>query len=90
VITADCPVGVRRRRRRRLAVAAVGGGLLAASAVYGSTFTTGKCAAPTPHTLAKPEPDRQILLESVELGAPAEREPPPAPTEHVVMGRRRR
>jgi hypothetical protein len=32
VLTADCPVGVRRRRRRRLAVATLGGGLMAAAA----------------------------------------------------------
>jgi hypothetical protein len=32
VLTADCPVGVRRRRVRRFAMAAVGGGLLTAAA----------------------------------------------------------
>ena len=32
VLTADCPVGVRKRRRRRVAVATLGGGLMAAAA----------------------------------------------------------
>ena len=33
VITADCPVGIKRKRRRRIAAAAVGSGLAAASAL---------------------------------------------------------
>jgi hypothetical protein len=46
VLTADCPVGVRRRRRRRVAVAALGGGLMAAAASMGSRSTVMGGIAP--------------------------------------------
>jgi hypothetical protein len=47
VITADCPVGVRRRRVRRVAVSAVGGGMLAFAGVMlmrGSSVRMGDTA----------------------------------------------
>jgi hypothetical protein len=49
VLTADCPVGVRRRRRRRAAVAAVGGSLMAAAAGMGlkGFAMMGECPRPT-------------------------------------------
>ena len=45
VLTADCPVGVKKRRRRRAAVAAVGGGLIAVAAALGTNrqATMGEC-----------------------------------------------
>ncbi len=43
VMTADCPVGVRRKRRRRVAAAAVGSGLMAtAAAMFGATAMMGE------------------------------------------------
>jgi hypothetical protein len=42
VLTADCPVGVRRRRRRRLIAAAVGGGAIAAGAVTAAAQSSGR------------------------------------------------
>ncbi|HEY3820554.1 MAG TPA: hypothetical protein VGL81_25485 [Polyangiaceae bacterium] len=46
VLTADCPVGVKKRRRRRAALAAVGGSLMAAAAAIGleSRPTMGEMA----------------------------------------------
>jgi hypothetical protein len=41
VLTADCPVGVRRRRRRRAAFGAVGAGLLAAAGLTARSQMTG-------------------------------------------------
>ena len=45
VMTADCPVGVRRRRIRRVAVLATAGGMLAAGAAAAMTATTTQGAA---------------------------------------------
>lgn len=54
VLTADCPVGVRRRRVRKVAAAAVGGGLLAAGAALltGRGATTGAVEAPPPEVVS--------------------------------------
>jgi hypothetical protein len=59
VLTADCPVGVKRKRRRRIAAVAVGGGLAAAGALlYPATrptvVTMGAIASP--HELLMGEP----------------------------------
>lgn len=49
VLTADCPVGVKRRRRRRAVAAAVfGGGLVAAGLTSAATRTMGEPAPPAP------------------------------------------
>lgn len=94
VITADCPVGVRKRRRRRLAAAAVGGGLMAAAAAaFASQRTQGECSLPPAPTAtmtamgvaAVPEEPPAVP----EMGSAAPR-PPSPPAEHVVMGRRKR
>jgi hypothetical protein len=47
VLTADCPVGVKKRRRRRAVAAAVGGGLMAAAAAIGMEHTTGDVVGQT-------------------------------------------
>jgi hypothetical protein len=42
VMTADCPVGVRRKRVRRIALSVAGAGVLAAGAAAATTTTMGK------------------------------------------------
>jgi hypothetical protein len=56
VLTADCPVGVKKRRRRRAVAAAVGGGLMAAAAALGmegATHTVGDASRHLP-TMGEP------------------------------------
>lgn len=79
VITADCPVGVRKKRVRRLAVLAVGGGAFAAAAAMASA-----------HAVTMGEPVRVAHVErSVEptMGAPVVLEPLPKGEDvHAIMG----
>jgi hypothetical protein len=93
VLTADCPVGVRRRHRRRLAMAAVGTSVMAAaSAAYASLAATqGECARPTQVETMMGEAVAPAMGEPVvpQMGS-ALVPPPPAPTStsgHHVMGR---
>jgi hypothetical protein len=51
VLTADCPVGVKKRRRRRAAFGAVGASLMAAAGAFG-------LAAQGRHTMGDPLPAR--------------------------------
>jgi hypothetical protein len=69
VLTADCPVGVKKRRRRRTVVAAVGGGLMAAAAALGMDRATVVGGA------ARVEP---TMGEPMVMGSAVA--PPPVPT----------
>jgi hypothetical protein len=87
VLTADCPVGVRRRRRRRVAAGVLGGSLLAAAA---ATYADG--AAPGTSTLpvaTMGEPT--ALVDPTPVIGSAAPTPPPPPDPHTsVLGRVRR
>lgn len=90
ILTADCPVGVRKKRVRRLFLATVGGGLAAAAGAlaiwrYEEATVMGEIEVATPQ-LAEPARVGQATASA-----------PPAPTfatppdrTHVVMGAFRR
>jgi hypothetical protein len=97
VLTADCPVGVRRRGRRRLAMAAVGSGLMAAAtAAFGATTVVQgeplrpTVDAPQPSEPTKPiEPVQHVMggISSPPVRGSAGVTPPAAPPGQHVMGR---
>jgi hypothetical protein len=93
VLTADCPVGVRRRHRRRLAMAAVGTSVMAAAtAAYASlAVTQGERARMTQATPEMGEPFEPSMDSSAppEMGSAMVAPPPvPATGGQHLMGRR--
>jgi hypothetical protein len=87
VLTADCPVGVKRKRRRKAVVAAVGSGLLAAGAFLRMS------SSPTP----PPVEAMGLMTAMPMMGAPPlpDVEPPPVPDpvaappkQHIMGGMR--
>ncbi|MEP7127113.1 MAG: hypothetical protein ABJE95_39635 [Byssovorax sp.] len=79
VLTADCPVGVKRKRRRKAAVAAVGGGLLAAGALLRMASTPVE---------VDPTSDESHVMGKYEStdDTPAPVAPKVDPTPHMPMG----
>lgn len=81
VLTADCPVGVKRKRRRRIAALAVGSGLAAAGALLypasrPSVTTMGVLESPSDLLMGAPQVSPRPELSAVPE-APA---PPPTTT----------
>jgi hypothetical protein len=84
VLTADCPVGLRRRRVRKLVVAGIGGGLVAAAAAVALTPRPmqGSLALHPGH------PSAVAIPSASALPAPSASGPPPhSDGGHYVMGR---
>lgn len=87
VLTADCPVGVKRRRRRRAAFGAVGASLMAAAGAFG-------LASQPQRTTGEVVPSQQTMMgaATVQTGdvappvAPTTTTPPTTPTGQHVMG----
>jgi hypothetical protein len=69
VLTADCPVGVRRKRVRRVAAFAIAGGGLAALASLATTRTKGSIAVRT----------GDVEVETTPTMGTAVPDPPPVP-----------
>jgi hypothetical protein len=82
MLTADCPVGLRRARFRKLALSGVGLGILAAGA-WAAAATMGGGARPMPlmgappptpqivaHPIAAPEPPPRMLMGEVAMPTP--------------------
>jgi hypothetical protein len=83
VLTADCPVGVRRRRRRRVAYGLAGAGMMAATAAFAagsavqgepSRQGTGAYARPLQGKPSLPETPTPAITGSVALPEPPPRE----------------
>jgi hypothetical protein len=98
VLTADCPVGVRRRRRRRAAVAAVGGSLMAAAASLGFRAFTPTMGSAVPAVMGSAVPvmgEVPIAPDTTATATPTSTVAPPstgqwtmgAPPPRPLMGR---
>jgi hypothetical protein len=88
VMTADCPVGVRRRRVRRLAVLATAGGALSAisAMMLPQGASAGPCGVQTRHvTTADGQHVETIPSDGVPTMGSAAPMPPPRP---AMMGRK--
>jgi hypothetical protein len=86
ILTADCPVGVRKKRVRRLALVGVGAGALAAASAFALTRTHG--AAIAQGDIAQP-PDAIVVAGGITMGDVAEAPTAPSsaqPMGHVRMG----
>lgn len=73
VLTADCPVGVKKRRRRRAAFGAVGASLMAAAGAFG-------LAAQPQHTMGSAVPATPTAMGSVVMTGAVAVPVDPAPT----------
>ena len=94
ILTADCPVGVRKKRVRRLFLATIGGGLAAAAGalaiwryeeatVMGEIEVAGKPAVPY---FAEPPHVGQAMGTATASAPPAPTFATPPDREHAVMG----
>jgi hypothetical protein len=85
VLTADCPVGVKKRRRRRATVAAVGGGLMAAAAALGMERSAPLMGSPPMATMGEPAIMGTAPVQGGIGPAPVDR-PPPVPQQKTGPG----
>ena len=90
VLTADCPVGVRKKRVRRVMAATFGAGIVTAGAALTlASFATMGERAPTMGAVVQ-SPETQPVMKMGEIAptetAAANPPAPPAPTVHVVQG----
>ena len=92
VMTADCPVGVRRRRVRRLAVLATAGGALSAisAMMLPQGANVGPCGTPTARSFTTNDGHHVETPPTggVPMMGSAVAMPPPPPPPVAVMGRR--
>jgi hypothetical protein len=91
VLTADCPVGVRRRRVKRAVVASVGGTLLAAGGLAAAT-AFARMGAMEPQLIGKlAQPSRaEPLMGAIAPAAKTEETVPPAKAHPSPTGRAQR
>jgi hypothetical protein len=86
VLTADCPVGVKKRRRRRATVAAVGGGLMAAAAALGMERSAPLMGSAPMATMGEPAIMGSAVPVQGGIGPGPVVDPPPVPQQKVDPG----